>query len=109
MLASCAEATRPGHVGALRHVGEARVEVGPRLAAVARHVDDAVVGAGVEHAGLLRRFDDLHEVAVRLHAVVLGDGEVLGDLAHERQRLAIGVLRQILADRLSTSARDRST
>ena len=64
--------------------------------------------AGVDDAGLLRRFHDLHEVAVRLHAVVLGDGEVLGDHAHERQRFAIDVLRQVAADRRATTGRDRS-
>ncbi len=74
------------HVRVLRHARELAGDVGPGLA-VPGHVHLAVIGAGIQHAGRLRRFDQLHDVAVGLHAVVLGDGEFLGDAAHQRQRL----------------------
>ncbi len=52
--ASCCEATRRAHVGALRHAGE-RLDLPPARAAVLGDLDQAVVGADVEQPLLLRR------------------------------------------------------
>ncbi len=86
------------HIRIRRHALEPVGDVGPGLA-VLRHVHLAVVGAGIEHAGVLRRFDQLHDVAVGLHAVVSGDGDLLAGDAHQPQVVAIGRGREIGADR----------
>ena len=93
-----------GDVGPLRHAGDLRRDVGPRLARILRHADHAVVAADPHHAlprgGLFER-DDVAEGA---DAVVLGDADVLADDAHDRQRFAIGVGGEVGADRLIRAA-----
>ena len=59
----------------------------------------AVVSAGVQYAGLLRRLNQRHDVAERLHAVVLGNFKLRRLHAHQRQAFTIGVLGQLAADR----------
>ncbi len=87
------------HVGVLRHAREAGRDVGPGLAAILRHVDLAIVRAGIEHAGGPGRLDELHDVAVGLDTVVLGNLELFGLDVHQRQRFAVGRLGEFAADR----------
>ena len=84
-----------GDVGPLRHAGNLRRHVRPRLARILRHADDAVVAADPHHALLRRGFFERDDVAERADAVVLGQLDVLADDAHDRQRFAIGVGREV--------------
>ncbi len=83
------------HVGALRESGKASREVRPGGTAVGGTLDVAVVGADEEHVRRTSGLADRGDRPVVANPVVARQG-LLGDLrAHDQQRVAVDLLREV--------------